>query len=287
MSAEDRPALGFVGAGKAGSALSVAFSTAGYPVTAVYSRTSEHAEAVSRRTGATVCAAPVDAAHLSEMLFLAVPDDAIADLTSQIAEAGGFDSGSGVVHISGVLPLDALQEAGARGALTGVFHPLQALAGIPSAMLLKGAFIGVEAGPELLPVLRIMAEDLQASPLELDSASRVPYHIAAVLAANYPLALLVAAEDLMRTAGVPDELALTSLLPLAHGSLVNLEWSGVPGGLTGPVVRSDAATVRRHIEYLREHKPRLVDTYRTLALLLLDSLPEVSQRAGVREELEV
>ncbi len=286
MSIADQPALGFVGAGKAGSALAVALSTAGYPVTSVSSRTPGHAETVARHTGATICASPADAAKLSEVLFLTVPDGAVREVAAEIARSGGFRAGGAVVHVSGVLPLDVLQEAGSSETLTGIFHPLQALAGVGSSPLLQRAYVGIEADPDLLPVLRTMVRDLQATPLHLSGVSRAPYHLAAVLAANYPLALLAAASDLMREAGVADECSLNALLPLAHGSLLNLSSRGFPAGLTGPAARGDDATVRQHMEYLRVHRPELLEAYRAVGLLLLNALPEEQANTLVRQELE-
>ncbi len=282
----DQPALGFVGAGRAGTALALAFTDAGYPVTAVYSRTAVHAERVARETGATICTSPADAARFSEVLFLTVPDDAVVSVTHNVAQARGFRSGAAVVHCSGALPLDVLNEAAACETLTGFFHPLQVLLGARSVRQLRGAFVGVDAGPELLPVLRTMAADLGATPVDVSDAARVPYHIAAVLAANYPFVLLSAASELMQAAGISEECSLESLLHLARGSLNSLEALGPRAGLTGPIVRGDIATIARHLEYLREHQPTLLNMYRTLGLLVLEAAGDSFARAKVRGELE-
>ncbi len=285
LAASDYPALGFVGAGRAGTALSLAFAQAGYPVTAVYSRIPDHARRVAAHTGATACASPADAARFSEVLFLTVPDDAIISVTHRIAVEGGFRQGGAVLHASGAQSSEVLAEATEHGTLTGVFHPLQALSGPNSVRWLRGAYVGVQAGRELLPVLRQMAEDLGAHPLEIDAGSRVPYHIAAVMAANYTLVLLSAASELMEEAGVTKECALESLLPLIQGSLANLRERGPRQGLTGPVVRGDAATVASHMQYLRESRPELLEVYRKLGLLALDIVGESFSRKGVCREL--
>lgn len=287
MSSTDQPALGLVGAGRAGSALALAFHEAGYPVTAVHSRTPQHARRVADATGATICASPADAARLSEILFLVVPDAAVREVAQGLASAGALRGGGAIVHCSGSVPRSELDAATAVDVLTGVFHPLQALAGPRSARLLRGSSIGIEAGPDLAPVLRSIAADLGATPIELQADGRIPYHIAAVLAGNWTLVLLAAATDLMTAAGVSDEAALHALLPLAHGSLVNLGDLGPRDGLTGPVIRGDVATVRRHMEYLRGRDPNMAETYRRLGLLALDLAGEgTANREDVRWELE-
>lgn len=282
----EQPAIGFVGAGRAGTALALALSEAGYPITAVYSLTREHAMFVARSTGAATCAHPADVARLSEVLFLTVPDGAISAVTREIVSRAGFMPGGAVLHCSGSLPLSVLDEAVGAGTLTGVFHPLQALAGARSASLLRGSYVGVTAGPELLPVLRAMVADLGATPLELADIDGVPYHIAAVLAANYTLVLLSAAAGLMRSAGVGADSALPALLPLAHGSLANLEHSAGADGLTGPAIRGDSETVTRHLAYLREHDAQLAEVYRRLGLLALDLAERSPERDRVRRVLE-
>ncbi len=286
MSSADRPAVGFVGAGRAGTALAVALADAGYPITAIYSRTSSRARQLAERTGATLCASAEDVARLSEVLFLTVPDGAVEDVAAQIATAGGFQAGSAVVHTSGTLTSEVLRDAAGRGALTGAFHPLQALAGASSVPYLKGSYIGIEGSPELAPVLTAMAEALGAVPLDITDKNRVPYHIAAVLASNYTLALLAAASQLMRDAGIAEEHALAALLPLARGSLGNLERAGATHGLTGPVIRGDASTIARHLRYLRRHYPELARAYSSLGLVALDLVGNSPHGEEIREELE-
>lgn len=282
----DQPALGFVGAGRAGSALSLALVGAGYPITSVYSRTPEHARLLAQRTGATLCASAADAAHLSEVLFLTVPDGAISAVSDEIAREGGFHPGAAVLHASGSLTAGALDSAAEQGALAGVFHPLQALSGPDSARLLHGSYVGVEAGPELLPVLRDMARDLGCTALEVGGDCKLPYHIAAVLAANYTLVLTSAAAQLLETAGVSADQSLAALLPLVRGSLSNLEHEGVGAGLTGPIVRDDPATIERHLEYLQQTRPELAELYRRLGVLALELAGQPELSPNVRRALE-
>lgn len=275
-----RPALGLIGAGRAGSALGLALAAAGYAVTAVHSRTTQHARALAERVGAYVCSSAAEAAARSELLLIAVPDDAVRTVAAEVAAGGGFRAGAGAAHISGSLPLDVLAPAAVRGAATGVFHPLQALTGAEAAPLLAGSYVGIEADEGLLPVLREMALALGAHPLLLHG-DRVPYHIAAVLASSFPLALMAAAAELMESVGLSREEGLAALLPLARGSLTNLERVGPGAGLTGPVVRGDVTTISRHLTYLDAVRPELASLYRRVAALTL----ELSRNGTGREDM--
>jgi predicted short-subunit dehydrogenase-like oxidoreductase (DUF2520 family) len=90
------------------------------------------------------------------------------------------------------------------------------------------------------------------------------YHAAAAIASNYVVAAIDAAAAILATAGVPPETAATALVPLAEGALRNISAHGTTAGLTGPVRRGDAETIRRHLEALRA-RPDLAETYRALA----------------------
>lgn len=275
-----RPTLGLIGAGRAGSALAVALVAAGYSVAAVHSRSFQHAQALAVQVGAEVFDTADEAARHCDLLLLAVPDDVVSTVVTQIADSGGFRQGGGVAHISGSMPRNVLAVASQHGTATGVFHPLQALTGPAAAPLLRGSYIGIESDPPLLPVLQEMVLALGAQPLALHG-NRVPYHIAAVMASSFPLTLLAAAAELMQSVGLSTEEGLTALLPLARGSLLNLEREGPVHGLTGPVVRGDTSTVSRHLAYLDSERPELAALYREMVRRTLDLLREGRERREV------
>jgi predicted short-subunit dehydrogenase-like oxidoreductase (DUF2520 family) len=133
-----------------------------------------------------------------------------------------------------------------------------------------------------------IADDLMARPFRLDDAKRPLYHAAAVFASNYLIVTGAIAEDLFRSAGVPDPLA--AMLPLQRASLDNVERLGAGAALTGPAARGDAGTVERNLEALRTSSPDAVGPYVELcraALALASSahrLPD-ERRAAVDEVL--
>src|SRR5262245_20547853 len=96
-----RPRLGFVGAGRVGRGLSLAFSRCGYVVTGV--------------------GRSLDLVEQSDIVFLAVPDDVIAEVVGQVR----WRPGVAAVHCSGAAELSVLAPAARSGAAVGGFHPLQ------------------------------------------------------------------------------------------------------------------------------------------------------------------
>ena len=70
--------------------------------------------------------------------------------------------------------------------------------------------------------------------------------------------------DLLVDLGLDREAARDVLLPLGQGTLQNVKKTDPRRALTGPVVRGDAGTVKRHLDALRGH-PGALDIYRALA----------------------
>ena len=107
-----------------------------------------------------------------------------------------------------------------------------------------------------------MADRLGMRPFELADEARAAYHAAAVIAANFLVALEETAVDLLDRAGVAD--ARSILAPLVLTSAAN--WSEVGGAaLTGPIARGDETTVARHLEALRRLAPEMVPMYEAMA----------------------
>lgn len=278
-----RPALAFIGAGRAGSALAAALSGAGHRVVAVNSRTPAHAARIAAGTGAAVVSTAVEAARRADITFVTVPDAEIPRVAALIAASGAALRGRSLVHCSATSGPEVLDAARSTAATTGAFHPLQALAGAQSASLLRGTSFVVEAAPPLLGQLQTLVADLGGHLLALPPGGRALYHAAAVLAGNAPLALLARATSLLEEAGVAQGDAHRALGALLVGAASNASAGGPASALTGPVVRGDAATVVRHLDVLSAD-PSSRELYRRLALETL-ALAGLEGREAVADAL--
>jgi predicted short-subunit dehydrogenase-like oxidoreductase (DUF2520 family) len=260
-----RPALAFIGAGRAGSALATALHGARHAIVAVHSRTPSHAQRLAEATGAVVTGSAVEAVRLADITFATVPDDEIARVAATIAAGAVALPGRSLVHCSATHGLEVLAAARLTNATMGAFHPLQALAGRASAPLLRGSSFVIEAAEPLHKTLVGLVDDLGGHVLDLPPSGRALYHAAAVLAGNAPLALLARATSLLEEAGVAREDAHRALAALLSGAASNAALGGAASALTGPVVRGDAATVARHLDVLAAD-PNTRELYRRLAL---------------------
>jgi predicted short-subunit dehydrogenase-like oxidoreductase (DUF2520 family) len=256
--------IGFIGAGKVGTALAVLLNRKGYRVTSVYSRSQTSSEKLAALVdGCHVTATYQEAADIADLIFITTPDNAIAGVVAQIK----WQPRHSVIHCSGADSTDILQPAKNAGAAVGGFHPLQTLAGTQEAIEnIPGSTFALESGEPLLSTLKKMAEDLGGNWITLKAEDKVAYHAAAVFASNYLVTLVKMATDLWKTFSIPTDQATKALLPLIRGTLHNIETIGIPQCLTGPIARGDSGTINKHLRELNEKAPALLFPYKELGL---------------------
>ena len=284
-----RPRLGFIGAGRVASVLGVAFDRAGWPVVAVASRDAARRERFSslipRVTTLAAAGAIVDEVDL---VFVTVPDDALADVAAGLR----LYAGQAAVHTSGALPADVLAPAQAAGSAIGAFHPLVAFADLEAAVAaLAGATVALEGSDELVALLARLAADIGAQPVRLPPGGKPAYHAAAVLAAGGFIGLLDGIAEVARGAGLDEAGALAIYGPLIRQSLANAETLGIERALTGPFVRGDEGTVRAHLGALSRLAPGAMELYlavarRELAMALRRGELSETRAAALRRLLD-
>lgn len=258
--------IGFIGAGRVARALAVAFVRAGIPVAAVASRDAGSAEALAGAVGAAVSS---DIGGDAEIVFLTVPDHAIAACCAGIR----WRPECVAVHTSGAHGLDVLR--GAPRAAS--FHPMQSFPDPSLAHeLARGITISIEAEDEMIAPLTEMAERVGARALRLPSGARPLYHASGYFASPLLVTMLDQAASVWRAMGLDEKTALATLLPLLKETVRMIEDHGLEQSLTGLVVRRDAGTLAAHMEQLRRAAPEAARHYAYLTGVSID----MAQRTG-------
>ena len=267
--ADKRPAVGFIGAGALATTLAVALSAVGWKVDAVASRSYASALRLARLIpGCSAESEPQTVVGRCRIVFLTVPDDVIAQMASSLDWLANW----GVVHCSGAGTTELLSPAATAGALCGSFHPLQTFTPLPmnenasvlaavAQARLEGVTFAVEGKGWLRNTLDAMASDLGGGTIEVEPADRPLYHASAVMSCGALVALLRSAAALWQKMGVDEETALRAIIPLARTTLENAAVLGPEVAATGPVVRGDVATLRRHLEALKVRAPEFLSLY--------------------------
>lgn len=270
---QDVPDIAIVGPGRVGVALGMLAARAGLNVRAVAGRDASAARTAAGRIGAGVRACdPGEAAGSADLVLLTVPDDAIADVCARLAEAGAFRRGAVVAHCSGGLDSSVLAPArNTCGCAIGSMHPLQTFPTADAAVeRLPGSYCFIEGDERAAGTLEQLARAIGANPVPIDPPGKALHHTAAVTACNYLVTLLDAAGRLAETAGVDPETYRRALEPLMRTTLDNALSMGPERALTGPIVRGDVDTVRRHLAAIAGLDENTAALYRAAGRCTID-----------------
>ncbi len=265
-----------VGLGNWGGALVAALEQAGVPlrerVHARPARTAGVAPVRRRRVSASNAIPLKTAALDARILWLCVPDSAVAATAERIAARRKTLKGQIVLHSSGALTRNALAPARDAGADVAAVHPLMTFPG-NRPVPLAGVPFGVEAEEKpLRRTLFQLVRQLGGRPFTVPSEGKALYHAAGMFASPLLTSLLAGAAACLRAAGIEEQAAEQLVGPLAAATVSNVTRKGLGQSLSGPWARGDVKTVKLHLGALQPH-PLLANVYRSLAALALESLP--------------
>jgi predicted short-subunit dehydrogenase-like oxidoreductase (DUF2520 family) len=252
MSQSSLPRVGFIGAGRLARCLALSFARAGYPVTAVASRSADSAGRLAAQIEHCVaCNDPQQVVDAADIVFLAVPDDSIGTTAHTLRFASPIESRKALVHCSGASPVELLAPARDQGAAIGGFHPLYLFGGeLADLERIAGCSVTIEADGALKDTLTALAVALRCHPLSIPPGGRMLYHAAAHYAASFALCSLAECVALWRTLGFAEDDALRALLPMLAGTIETARDKGLPNALAGPVSRGDTGVVQKQLALL-------------------------------------
>lgn len=214
----------------------------------------------------------------ARVIWICVPDGAIAEVAAKIAERGRKLRGEGglrgqlVVHSSGALTADVLEAVRTAGARIAAVHPVMSF---PTRRVvdLKGVIFGVEARDAAVRrELNALVRRLGGVPFAVKAETKALYHAAGVMASPLLAAKLTAAMETARLAGLDKRTAAKWVRALAEATLKNVFERGPERSFSGPFARGDAETIHLHLEALEAH-PVLADVYWALGRYAVTRLP--------------
>lgn len=192
------------------------------------------------------------------IFVLAVPDADIQACAQRLAPH--VSRKSVVLHCAGARTPTELTACAERGAATAGLHPLVSFASARSLPNLHGATFVAHGVPKATRSAAAMCRKLGARCV-VQPMLGPAYHAAAALTANGTAALAYSAQNVLVELGMKPHEAAVALAGLLQTVAANIAQVGLPQALTGPVVRGDHATVRRHIAALSELSPALASDY--------------------------
>lgn len=265
---------GLIGAGRAGSGLASALAKIGRGPKWVYDKDDAAARLLSSRIPG--CEILQTASDARGAVIIAVPD-------REIGSAGKAISGSvmdgPVLHIAGSTGVSELRNVLGDEIPVGAFHPIYPFAGKDALPDLRGIAFGITGDEEAKRWMKEMAAGLSAKTIELREEDMPLYHAACALASNYAGVLVCVATDIFRQIGFDAETAGRALEPLAKAAVSSCCMYGTDG-LTGPLVRKDSATIKRHLQLLTRTNKIAAKFYRDITR---NSIAYLAEQPGDRD----
>lgn len=239
-----RLGIGIIGSGKVGAVLGSALRAAEHQIVGVHAVS----EASKERAEMLLPGVPVleipEILRRAELVLLAVPDDALADLVAGLAAAGHWQAGQLVVHTAGRYGTQVLAPAAQAGAIALAIHPAMTFTGMSMDLeRLTDCAFGVTAANMVLPIAQALVVEMGGEPVVIAEENRPIYHAALAHASNH--LVTIAGQSAGLLAGIGIEQPARVLSSLMRASLENALASG-EGALTGPVARGDVQTVLEH-----------------------------------------
>ena len=277
--------MSIVGAGNLGTALALTLPAAGYAVKFIATRTRgggrKETRSLSRAAKARVVELgkqPLD----TDMVWITVPDDAIAADGPTAGEHAGLE-GKNVFHSSGALTSDelaALRE-GRQGRLRPSHDDVRARLRCRS----WPEFLSRSKAMPRLFALRERSQTVSAEHVLHPQAEQGAVSRLRQLRLAAGIALMASLERWRKAAGVrparhqarhaSSAVADVAELSVKHDAAL---------AFSGPLVRGDVATVRRHLDELKK-VPEASGVYVALAKAAVKSLP-VKNRKALEDELK-
>lgn len=269
------PAIAIVGAGNLATALVASLRRAGYEIDEIIGRASSLKNVKRLASTAGARASVAASARLSAaVVWFCVPDAEIAAAAAALAPRVPW-KGKIALHSSGALSSDELGALRRRGASVGSVHPLMTFVR-GSQLSLSHVPFAIEGDVAAARMARRIVKDLGGFSYSLRKADKAAYHAWGTFASPLLTALLATTEQVAGIAGVRPKASRQRMIPILLQTLANYAAFGPPGAFSGPIVRGDVETVRRHLHVLGK-KPAAKEVYLALARAALLYLPVRNQ----------
>lgn len=276
--------VAIVGPGRLGRALAMGLKRAGYRVEEIVSRRQGSSRRRARVLGRAVGARAVTAetARLNvELIWFCVPDREIAESARELAAAGEW-KGKVAFHPSGALGSEELSALRREGAAVAAVHPFMTFVR-QSSPALDGVPFAVEGDAAAVRLARRVVHDLGGEAFSIAKNKKGAYHAWGAFLSPLLVSLLATGESVAARAGFSPSQGRKWALPILRQTVANYGRFGAAGSFSGPIVRGDAAVVRKHLQVLKG-LPSAHEVYSALARSALESLP-ARNRKELREVL--
>jgi predicted short-subunit dehydrogenase-like oxidoreductase (DUF2520 family) len=244
--------VAIIGSGNVATHLIKALKSASIEIVGLWSRSSVNANQLAEAENIPSIASIAELIQIpSELLLIAIKDDAIPSLATQLENYTGI-----VAHVSGAVSLDSLYPAAKRA----VIYPFQTFSK-QKDLDFSQVPLCIEANEsEVLAEVQQLANKLSNKVVEVSSDKRRYLHLAAVFACNFPNYLYGVAQQILQEHQLDFEL----IRPLIKETAEKVQSEMPQQVQTGPAIRNDQKTMESHQQMLIHHE-NLTAIYKLLS----------------------
>ena len=189
----------------------------------------------------------------ADVYVVAISDNALEGFYQQSPNLEGI-----VVHTSGATPMQVFSEYSNHG----VFYPLQSFRKEQVVNFSEVPLLIEANSDQSLSVLSTLAQTLTRKVYPISSQQREVIHVAAVFANNFTNFMLTQAYDLCEESKIDPEI----LKPLINSTLSKIISEKPKLSQTGPAVRNDTVTIKKHLETLSTLEQKDLYSYLTKSI---------------------
>lgn len=213
-----------IGAGRVGPIMARALAAAGHQIVGITASSADSERVAGILPGVSVLDA-IEVARRSQLVVIAVPDDALGDLVGGLALAGAWQPGQIVLHPSIRHGLSVLDPAKEQGVIPLALHPLLEFTGTSMDLQrMNGSFAAITAPAVAIPIAEALALEMGLEPLVVSEDQRGEIASAAALATSFAQTTIREAAIRLSAAGIDN-----------------------PGVVLGPLVGSSVDNALREI----------------------------------------
>ena len=266
--------VGVIGSGNLSRALIPYLLSTGISLSGIWARNVGSARRLSRENGVPAYTILSALVQLSDIVVLAVSDDAILALARRIAL--NPIEGKLFVHSGGCLSINVLNPIAQAGGHTAVVHPLMSLVQQKwkSNPLISTPIGLVSSSAKWRKIIGNWLKANGHPVFSIPAGSRGLYHAGAVMAcAGIHQVFLSSARLLSEETGLTIRQAMTYLAPMSEVAL-QVAVHDPAASISGPWSRKDSNTVRLHLDALRSvgHRgQKVIRLYKALMDLSLET----------------
>ncbi len=223
----------------------------GHQVKQVISKTESHAQELAEKLNTDFDTKIKNIYRDADVYILAVADDAVTKVASELDLGDRI-----VVHTAGAINIDVLENSATH---FGVLYPLQSIrkeiVGDTKIPLL------IEGNTSMaLSRIKALGNALSEHVVEMDSEQRKKMHLTAIFCNNFPNYLMMLCKTFCEKEALDYEL----LFPLLEETASQMKRPLKDTGQTGPAVRGDESTIKKHLSLLKEY-PEFYKIYELLS----------------------